>query len=121
VNDLDLALRSALDGVGIVQLPEALAAPYVADGRLLPVLSDWQSCWGSFCLYYSNRRHVPMALRNLTEFLRRESRNANPRRLMEITCIDDLKQRAPPSNVRHHDSLRANGRNSQIAVAISTK
>src|SRR5215216_657784 len=34
VNDLDFALRAGLDGLGIVQLPEVLVAPFVTDGRL---------------------------------------------------------------------------------------
>jgi DNA-binding transcriptional LysR family regulator len=119
VNDLDLGLQSALDGVGIIQLPEALIAPYLADGRLVLTLSEWRSCWSSFCLYYSSRRHVPMALRNLIEFLRRESRSANPRRLTVVPHVDDLTRRVTPApDFRHHDSFR---RNTPLVAAISTK
>jgi DNA-binding transcriptional LysR family regulator len=122
VNDLDLALQSALDGVGIIQLPESLVAPYIAEGRLLQALSDWRSCWSDFCLYYSNRRHLPMALRNFTDFLRRESRHARSRPLIEVSRVDDLKRRAmPASHIRHHQSPRANGRNTHMVAAISIK
>jgi DNA-binding transcriptional LysR family regulator len=38
--DHDLALRSALDGIGIAQLPEASVAAHVAEGRLVPLLLD---------------------------------------------------------------------------------
>jgi DNA-binding transcriptional LysR family regulator len=122
VNNLYLALQSALDGVGIIQLPETLIAPYLADGRLLPALSDWHSCWSDFSLYYSNRRHVPMALRNLIELLRRESRNGKLRRPTVIPHVDDLARCVMPASVMgHDDSPRANGRNMPVLAAISTK
>jgi DNA-binding transcriptional LysR family regulator len=37
VNDLDLLVSAALDGVGIAYLPEQMAAPYLAAGRLVTV------------------------------------------------------------------------------------
>jgi DNA-binding transcriptional LysR family regulator len=76
LNDLDLALRAGLDGMGIVQLPDVLVAPFVADGRLVPVLADWAPQWTDFVLYYSSRRHVPLKLRTLVDFLRRESKHS---------------------------------------------
>jgi DNA-binding transcriptional LysR family regulator len=75
VNDLQLALRGGLDGVGIVQLPEAWVSPLVTNGRLVPVLEDWSPRWTDFCLFYSSRRHVPLKLRTLVDFLRRESKH----------------------------------------------
>jgi hypothetical protein len=76
VNDVEFALRAALDGIGIVQLPEAMVAPLIAQGRLAPVLADWSPQWTEFVLFYSSRRHVPVKLRVLVDFLRRESRQA---------------------------------------------
>jgi DNA-binding transcriptional LysR family regulator len=76
LNDLDLALRAGLDGMGIVQLPDVLVAPYIAEGRLVPVLADWAPQWTDFVLYYSSRRHVPLKLRALVDFLRRESKHS---------------------------------------------
>jgi DNA-binding transcriptional LysR family regulator len=74
VNDHDLALRAALDGVGIAQLPEASVSTLVADGKLVPLLGDWSPKWNGFFLYYSSRRHVPLKLRALVDFLRKESK-----------------------------------------------
>jgi DNA-binding transcriptional LysR family regulator len=74
VNDLDLALRVGLDGLGLVQLPEILVAPFVAEGRLVPVLADWSPQWTDFVLFYSSRRHLPVKLRALVDFLRRETK-----------------------------------------------
>jgi DNA-binding transcriptional LysR family regulator len=74
VNNLDLALRAGLDGVGVVQLPEVSVAPFVAEGRLTHVLPDWSPHWTDFVLFYSSRRHVPFKLRALVDFLRRQSK-----------------------------------------------
>ncbi|MEI9899936.1 MAG: LysR substrate-binding domain-containing protein [Hyphomicrobium sp.] len=74
VNDHDLALRAALDGVGVVQLPEVSVATLIAEGRLAPLLGDWSPNWGSFFLFYPSRRHVPVKMRALVDFLRRESK-----------------------------------------------
>ena len=74
VNDHDLALRAALDGLGIAQLPEASVAALVADGKLVRLLADWSPKWNGFFLFYSSRRHVPVKLRALVDFLRKESK-----------------------------------------------
>ncbi|MTD94733.1 LysR family transcriptional regulator [Hyphomicrobium sp. xq] len=71
VNDYDLALRSALDGIGIAQLPEASIATHLAEGRLVPLLLDWSPDWAGFFLFYPSRRHVPVKLRALVDFLRK--------------------------------------------------
>jgi DNA-binding transcriptional LysR family regulator len=76
VNDPALALRAALDGMGIVQLPEMWIAPLVAEGRLVRLLSDWSPRQTEFSLFYSSRRHLPVKLRALVDFLRKESKNA---------------------------------------------
>jgi len=75
VNDHDLALRAALDGVGVVQLPEASVASLIAENRLAPLLGDWSPNWGGFFLFYPSRRHVPVKLRTLSDFLRKESKH----------------------------------------------
>jgi DNA-binding transcriptional LysR family regulator len=75
VNDHDLALRAALDGVGIVQLPEASVSTLVSEGKLVPLLADWSPKWAGFVLFYSSRRHVPVKLRALVDFLKKESKH----------------------------------------------
>ena len=71
VNDHDLALRSALDGIGIAQLPEASVAAHIAEGRLVSLLLDWSPNWAGFFLFYPSRHHVPVKLRALVDFLRK--------------------------------------------------
>jgi DNA-binding transcriptional LysR family regulator len=74
VNDPALAQRAALDGLGIVQLPEMSIAPLVAEGRLVRLLSDWSPRRTEFSLFYSSRRHLPVKVRALVDFMRKESR-----------------------------------------------
>jgi DNA-binding transcriptional LysR family regulator len=41
VDDVDLVIRAALDGVGLAYLGEDRAAPYVDSGALVHVLEPW--------------------------------------------------------------------------------
>jgi DNA-binding transcriptional LysR family regulator len=93
VNDVEFALRAGLDGIGIVQLPEALVSSLVADGKLATVLTDWSPQWTEFILFYSSRRHVPVKLRVLVDFLRRESR-----RSVRASGADQMPQITPASD-----------------------
>ena len=70
VNDPEVALRAALDAVGLLYLPIDYAAPLVAEGRLLSLLEDWMPHRGGFVLYYPSRRQNPAALQALIDFLR---------------------------------------------------
>lgn len=70
---VDLAetgLIAVLCGVGLMYFPEPLVAPYVADGRLRLVLTDWISMGDGFHIYYSSRRQVPTGLRLLIDLIR---------------------------------------------------
>jgi DNA-binding transcriptional LysR family regulator len=78
VNDRELALRAALDGVGVVQLPDMVVSPFVAGGRLVPLLEDWWLPPARCALYYACSRHVPTKLRALIDFLRRDVKPAAP-------------------------------------------
>ena len=40
-NNLGLRINSALDGLGIVYIPEDQALPHIAKGKLVRVLEDW--------------------------------------------------------------------------------
>jgi DNA-binding transcriptional LysR family regulator len=110
LNDLELALRAGLDGMGVVQLPDVLVAPFVADGRLVPVLADWAPQWTDFVLYYSSRRHVPLKLRALVDFLRRESKHAS-----RAENKEPARRTVPP----HAANESAPGHRSQRAVELA--
>src|SRR5580692_5711225 len=87
VNGPALALRAALDGMGIVQLPEMWIAPLVAEGRLVRLLDDWSPRRSEFSLFYSSRRHLPVKLRALVDFLRKESKDAAHANESRAVCL----------------------------------
>jgi len=63
-------LNSAVDGIGLAYVPEALAAPYLADGRLIEVLADWCPYFQGFHLYYPHRRQASPAFSAFVDALR---------------------------------------------------
>jgi DNA-binding transcriptional LysR family regulator len=70
VNDPDLAVRAAADGLGIAYTIEALAEPFLHSGQLVRVLEDWSPCFEGLFLYYPSHRQVPAALRALIDMIR---------------------------------------------------
>jgi DNA-binding transcriptional LysR family regulator len=63
-------LNGALDGIGLAYVPEALAAPYVANGRLKEVLADWCPFFQGFHLYYPHRRQASPAFSAFVDAVR---------------------------------------------------
>ena len=74
VNDPELAVRAALDGVGVLYTALGYAAPEINAGRLVPLLEDWRTPAAAIFLYYPGRRQVPVPLQAFIEFLREKLR-----------------------------------------------
>ena len=74
VNDPDLAIRAALDGVGVLYTALGYAAAEIKAGRLVPLLEDWRPRSAAIFLYYSSRRQIPLPLQAFIEFLRENLR-----------------------------------------------
>jgi len=72
VNDIDLALKAALDGVGVAYVVEACALPFISNGGLVPLLEDWSPSLSGFFLYYSSRRQLPPHLQAFVDFVRKQ-------------------------------------------------
>jgi DNA-binding transcriptional LysR family regulator len=70
LDHIELMTEAAAGGLGIAYVPERSAQPYLDDGRLMIVLSDWCPSIPGLFLYYPGRRHVPAALRAFIEVLR---------------------------------------------------
>lgn len=66
-------LNAALAGFGLAYVPEDLAQPHVAAGRLERVLEDWCSPFPGYHLYYPSRRHSSPAFALLVDALRYRS------------------------------------------------
>jgi DNA-binding transcriptional LysR family regulator len=70
VNDPELAVKAALDGVGVLYTALGYAAPDINAGRLVPLLEDWRTPAAAIFLYYPGRRQVPVPLQAFIDFLR---------------------------------------------------
>jgi len=73
LDDPDLILNAALDGVGLAYSIEQDIAEHLASGRLVRVLDDWCPPYPGFFLYYPSRRQTPAALRALVDALKMAS------------------------------------------------
>jgi DNA-binding transcriptional LysR family regulator len=63
-------LNAALAGFGLAYVPEDLAQPHLAEGRLERVLEDWCPPYAGYHLYYPSRRQSSAAFALLVEALR---------------------------------------------------
>jgi len=70
INDPDLAIRAAIDGLGIAYTLEGLAAPFLRTGELIRVLENFSPSLEPFFLYYPGHRQVSAALRAFIDMLR---------------------------------------------------
>jgi DNA-binding transcriptional LysR family regulator len=70
VDDVELVVRAAIDGVGLAFLSEHHVVPHLANGELARVLEAWCQPYPGFFLYYPSRRQQPAALAVLINVLR---------------------------------------------------
>ena len=63
-------LNAALAGFGLAYVPEDVAQPHLAKGRLNRVLADWCPPYSGYHLYYPSRRQTTPAFALLVEALR---------------------------------------------------
>ena len=63
-------LNAALAGFGLAYVPEDVARPHLARGRLRRVLDDWCPPYSGYHLYYPSRRQSTPAFALLVEALR---------------------------------------------------
>ena len=70
LDDVELMVRAALDGVGIAFTFEEQVAPLLARRRLVRVLEDWRPPFPGYFPFYPSRRHQAAGLSALIEALR---------------------------------------------------
>jgi len=70
VDDADLMIRAAVDGLGVTFSFEEYVAPYIASGALVRVLEDWCPPFAGYFLYHPSRRQQSPALSALIDTLR---------------------------------------------------
>ena len=70
VDDENLVMQAALDGVGLAFISDERVVPHLESGALVRVLENWCQPFPGFFLYYPSRRQQPAALSALIETLR---------------------------------------------------
>ncbi len=73
-NSIMHVLNAAVDGIGLAYVPEPLVAPYLADGRLKMILTDWSPYFQGYHLYYPNRRQASPAFMAFVDAIRYKER-----------------------------------------------
>jgi DNA-binding transcriptional LysR family regulator len=73
VNDTQLGLQAALDGIGIALAVEWFVDPYLRSGQLSRVLDAFTPSVEGLYVYYPRQRHPPAALRALIDMIRSTS------------------------------------------------
>ena len=63
-------LNAALSALGLTYVPEGLAQPHIAKGRLKRVLEDWCPPFSGYHLWYPSRRQSSPAFALVVEALR---------------------------------------------------
>jgi|HubBroStandDraft_3_1064219.scaffolds.fasta_scaffold86570_2 DNA-binding transcriptional LysR family regulator len=85
VTNLDLALRAAVDGLGLAYLTRAYAEPFLRSGQLVEVLGEALPSFEGLFLYYPGHRRVPAALRVFVDMVRVSGRRtASGKTLMDL-------------------------------------
>jgi DNA-binding transcriptional LysR family regulator len=70
LDDNDLMVQAAADGLGIAYVPESYARAMLDSGRLVTVLADWCPRIPGLTLYYPGHRHVPSPLRAFIDLVK---------------------------------------------------
>lgn len=70
VNDTDMAVDAAQDGLGLAYCLERYAEPHLRAGRLRRVLDDWAPAGAPLVMYYPSRRQLAPALSRLIQAIR---------------------------------------------------
>jgi DNA-binding transcriptional LysR family regulator len=69
-NSKEFSLKAAVEGLGIAFATQELAAPYVEQGRLVPLLESWSAPFPGFYLCYPAQRQMAPALRAFIDSIR---------------------------------------------------
>lgn len=70
VNDKTVALRAALDGLGIAFAIEDTVRDQIVANRLIPLLEPWSAPFPGFHLAYPSQRHMSAAIRAVIDRIR---------------------------------------------------
>ena len=89
VDDPELAVRAAVDGLGVAYTIEALAEPFLRSAQLVRILEDWSPSIEGLFLYYPGHRQVPATLRALIDMIRMARGPASTKRSLKNPFGED--------------------------------
>ena len=76
LNDIEARLQLAEDGLGVVQTVCFLAAPRIAKGKLVRLLSDWETAAPMISILYPRNKYLPARVRTPMDFSAKEIANS---------------------------------------------
>jgi DNA-binding transcriptional LysR family regulator len=80
MNDLEMVLNAALDGIGVACLAEPMVAEHLREGRLISLLDDWSRTLPGAFLYHPSRRQPPLPLQVFIRYIESWRRQAQAAR-----------------------------------------
>jgi DNA-binding transcriptional LysR family regulator len=96
-NDFPTMLGAALEGVGLAQVPEPIAAQQVAGGKLARVLDPFAPTAPGVFLYYPNRQQMTPKLRAFVDHVKSRSHAMRPARTKNAApAIEKLEHQEKP-------------------------
>jgi DNA-binding transcriptional LysR family regulator len=84
---VELAVASAIAGIGIIYLFEDWLRPHFDSGALEPVLEPWWQWFSGPFLYYPGRRLVPAPLRTFIDFIKASPNQALTSAVMRAPAL----------------------------------
>jgi len=91
-SDFPTLLRAALEGMGLAQVPEPIAAESVSSGRLAHVLESFAPMTPGVFLYYPSRRQVLPKLRAFIDHVKSQARGKEPVPISDEQPSHDLNE-----------------------------
>lgn len=69
VNDTEMETQAVLSGLGIGQLGSFNATPHIRSGRLVPLLTQHVTEYGTVYIYYAHRTEQPLRVKTFIDFM----------------------------------------------------
>ena len=106
VNSSELALRAAIDGLGLAFINDTVAEPFLRSGQLVTVLQNWSPSFDGYYLTIPGAGRCLLPLRALIDMLRAQRTRPRPdgprHDLSRCPGEDVIEARLPRGASRNH-------------------
>jgi len=86
VNDKKVAIEAAAAGIGLTFAVERLVAPFIASGRLVPLLEKWCAPFPGFFVCYPEQRQMAPAIRAFIDAVKESAAAAGKKVLVPVAA-----------------------------------